>query len=321
MASMETCPLRTGALTPAVFPAALPTTPDDPGVPFLTNFLITQPLSESVVVYGGKKDVLGGADQNEFSGGDGTHQFVNQALVANPAFLLALPYSFFTVGSVVRTTWGGLGIFVMDPKNRTQDVFEFGDLFADGLILGTEIKLRTHFLDRKGQHHVGAIWKHVDLPDLQFEPYVPGDFSGGLSSLQTKPDSYTLYYGFDQYLFQQAGNPNRGWGLFGRASISDGNPTPLDYFLSLGIGGFSPLRQDRGDRFGLGWYFTGATDEFGPIPQALLGPSDGTGLEAFYNFQLTRNLNVSPDIQWIQPGATAIADDAFVYGLRVNASF
>lgn len=313
--------LRTGSLTPAVFPALTPVALDGQGVPYLTNFLITQPVSESLILYGGKKDVLGGADQNDFAGGDGTSQFVNQAFVANPAFLLALPYTSFTVGAIIRQSWGGIGIFALDPKNRTQEVFEFGDLFAEGLILGTELKLRTDFFDLKGQHHLGGIWKHIDSPDLAFEPYVPGDFSQGLDSLQTKPDAYTIYYGFDQHLFQQVNDPNRGWGLFGRASISDGNPTPLDYFLSLGIGGFNPLGSRTSDRFGLGWYFNGTSDDFGPIPQAILAPNDGTGVEAFYNVQVTRCLNISPDVQWIKAGARAIADDSMVYGLRVNASF
>ena len=46
--------------------------------------------------------------------------------------------------------------------------------------------------------------------------------------------------------------------------------------------------------------------------------NDGTGVEMFYNFQVTPWLNVTPDVQYILPGNRAIADDAFVYGLRVN---
>ena len=91
--------------------------------------------------------------------------------------------------------------------------------------------------------------------------------------------------------------------LFGRASISDGNPTPVRHFLSLGIGGYSPLCQERGDTFGIGWYYVGASSQFGPLPQALFGPRNGTGVEAFYNFQVTPWLNVSPDVQYIQAGS------------------
>ena len=115
--------LNTGSFAPAVFPAATPAAPNDPGVPYITNFLFTQPLSEELVVFAGKKDVLGAADQDEFSGGDGTEQFVNQALVANPAFLLGLPYTSFTTGIVMPRKWGVMSAYVYDPQDRTRDFF------------------------------------------------------------------------------------------------------------------------------------------------------------------------------------------------------
>jgi len=315
--------LRSGAFTPVVFPALLPPRPNDPGVPYITNFLLTQPLSPNWVVFGGKKDILSSFDQDVFAGGDGTDQFVNQALIANPAFLLGMPYSFFTAGVVSPRDWGGMAMFVMDPKNRTADFFQFGDLFNEGIIIGGEIKLKTTFLGLPGQHHVGAVWKHREQLDLRFTftPPDPG-YLPPASSLATKWDSWLLYYGFDQYLVRYTDKPDRGWGLFGRASISDGNPNPISYFLSGGLGGFSPLGRERGDTFGLGWYFVGSSNQFGPIPRALLGPRDGVGLEWFYNIQATPWLNISPDVQWLRPGLGAIStDNAFVYGLRANATF
>ena len=318
--------LHTGALTPAVFPALLPPEPNDPGVPYITNFLVTQPLSEKLVVFAGKKDVLGAADQTIFAGGDGTSQFVNQAFVANPAFLLALPYTGFTAGAVMPQSWGMVSAFVYDPKNRTKDFFNLDDLFAKGIIVGGEVKLDTNFFSLPGEQHVGAIWKHVDLTDLAFAVPPPGDYPYDPEpGFATLPDSYTIYYGFDQYFVTYPGErpgigPKKdpqGWGLFGRASISDGNPTPLRYFLSLGLGGNSPLRDHR-DNWGIAWYHIGASNEFGPIPRALLDPQDGTGVEVFYNFQVTPWLNVAPDVQFVRPGNRAIANDAFIYGLRVN---
>jgi porin len=312
--------LRTGAFPPAVFPAALPTAPNDPGVPFITNFLVTQPLSENLIVFAGKKDVLGAADQDIFAGGDGTDQFMNQALIANPAFLLGLPYTSFTVGVVMPKEWGMISAFIYDPQDRTKDFFRLGDLFSEGIIVGGEVKVNTNFFCLPGDHHVGAMWKHHDQTDLRFAEPPPGQYpQPTVPGFPTISDAYTIYYGFDQFLVQLSDKPQHGYGLFGRASISDGNPTPLRYFLSAGIGGHSPFGQERGDTFGVGWYYVGASNEFGPLPQALFGPRDGTGVEAFYNFQVTPWLNISPDVQYIRPEAGAIADDAFVYGVRVNA--
>ena len=62
----------------------------------------------------------------------------------------------------------------------------------------------------------------------------------------------------------------------------------------------------------------GASNQFGPIPQAIFGPTDGSGLELYYNIQVNPWLNITPDIQFIRPGNKRIADDSFVYGIRAN---
>lgn len=311
--------LNTGSFAPSVFPAALPPAPNEEGDLFLTNFVFTQPLSENFVAFIGKKDVLGAADQDVFAGGDGTDQFVNQALIANPAFLLGLPYTGFVVGAASPQKWGMVSGFIYDPKDRTQDFFDLDDLFDAGVIVGAEVKVNTNFFGKKGDQHVGGIWKHVDLTDLRFSEPPPGEYPEPVvPGFPTISDSWTIYYGFDQYLVEYGGQSGKGWGLFGRASLSDGNPTPVRYFLSAGVGGDSNLRRGKGDRWGVGWYYVGASEEFGLVPQFLFGPADGTGVEMYYNLQINPWLNVTPDVQFIQPGATAIADDAIVYGLRVN---
>lgn len=315
--------LRTGAFTPAVFPALLPPAPSDAeqGDLFLTNFVFTQPLSPNFVVFAGKKDVLGAADQDDFAGGDGTEQFVNQAFIANPAFLLGLPYTSFVVGAVSPQDWGAISLFAYDPKDRTQDFFDLGDLYSEGVIVGGELKVNTNFFERKGEHHIGGIWKHLDQTDLTINEPPPGLFpQPTLANFPTKSDAWTIYYGFDQYFVEYEGESQKGWGLFGRASISDGNPTPVRYFLSAGIGGDSAIRANKKDKWGIGWYYVGASNEFGRIPQLLFGPRDGQGVELYYNFEVNPWLNVTPDIQFLRPGAGALVNDndAFVYGLRVN---
>lgn len=312
---------RTGAFPPAVFPAAIPPAPNDPGELFLSNFVVTQPLSENFVLFAGKKDVLGSADQDVFAGGDGTEQFVNQALVANPAFLLGLPYTSFVIGTAMPQDWGMISAFAYDPKDRTTDFFNLGDLYAEGVIVGTEVKVNTNLLGFQGEIHVGGLWKHVELTDLRFNEPPPGVYpEPTVPGFPTLSDSWTVYIGGDQYLVTFSEEPTKGWGVFGRASISDGNPTPVRYFLSAGIGGDSGLRVDKGDKWGLGWYYVGASNEFGPLPQLLYGPRDGTGVELFYNFQITPYLHLTPDVQYIRPEAGAIANDAFVYGVRLNAT-
>jgi porin len=313
---------NTGSFPPAIFPAALPPAPNNEGMPYITDFLLTQPLSKNWVVFAGKKNVIGAADQDDFAGGNGTAQFMNQAFIANPAFLLGLPYSSFTAGVVSPREWGGFSAYVFDPQDRTREFFKLDDLFSKGVIVGGEVKVKTNFFSLPGEQHVGAMWKHVELTDLRFNEPPPGVYPEPVvPGFPTLKDSYTIYHGFDQYLRVYSEDSKRGWGLFGRASISDGNPTPVKYFLSGGIGGYSPFAYKRGDTFGIGVYYVGASQEFGPLPRALVGPRDGYGVELFYNFQLTPWMNLTPDFQMIRPEGGALANNSYIGGFRLNMKF
>ena len=51
-----------------------------------------------------------------------------------------------------------------------------------------------------------------------------------------KNGSWSLFWNADQHLWQDPCDPSRGWGLFGRAGISDGNPNPIEWSVSFGVG-------------------------------------------------------------------------------------
>ena len=233
--------------------------------------------------------------------------------------MTALPYTSFVVGVVSPQKWGQMAVTVRDPENRTTDTLGLKNLYSKGVIVMSEVRLDTNFFDLPGDQHIGLIWKGYDQRNLNFLLGPPPDFpeTGGSSS-QTISQGYTVFYGFDQFVVRYADDEERGWGLFGRASLSDGNPTPLRYFVSGGIGGDSPFRWNRGDTFGLGWYYTGASTEFGPVPRTLFGIRNGTGVELFYSVQVTPWLNITPALQYIRPGLHAIAENAFLFGLRAN---
>lgn len=313
--------LRTGTISPPLTATLLPPAPDDPGIPFLTNFLWTQPLSERFVIYAGKESFIGAFDQAKFAGGDGTNQFINLDMIENPALVLGVPYSSYTAGFISAQEWGEFRSFMIDPTERTMEFFSGDSLFSLGIIIGSELTLKYRFFSRPGQHRFGGFWKHVPLTDLQFEEPPPGVYpEPTVPDSPTIDNSWTMYYGFDQYVVQY-GDGERGWGVFARASVSDGNPNPVRYFLSCGLGGYSPFRQQQGDMFGIGWYYLWVSTEFGSLPEATYRPRNGTGLELYYNVQATPSLNITPNIQFLRPEATAIADAAFLYGLRVTMEF
>jgi porin len=130
-----------------------------------------------------------------------------------------------------------------------------------------------------------------------------------------------MYYNFDQYLVVDPCDPNRGWGLFGRAAVSDGNPNVLHWFASLGVGGSSPICCREQDSFGLGWYYIGLSDEIGEIGNRLLLPRDETGVELYYKAVLNKWFEVTADLQVVEPAIRQGATTAVVAGLRANLEF
>jgi len=309
----ETISGDTGAFLPAGLAADLPVL--DSNDVYLTNVLFTQFLSETSAVFFGKLDTLDG-DLNAFAHGRGKDQFLNAGFVANPALLRFVPYS--TLGAGFVKILGPEDILTFSVLNSTDTTATsgFDELFNDGVVLNAEGRFRTDFFERPGHQMFGAAWGNREFAALQQNPrfLIPG----GPVPISRKDDSWALYYNFDQFLVTDSDDPTRGWGLFGRAAITDGNPNPIEWFLSLGIGGNSPLPCRGNDTFGVGWFVNGVTDEFGPVTTALLPLDDGHGVECFYNFAATNFMHITADVQVIEPSVSTRGNTAFVTGLRVK---
>jgi porin len=325
----------TGSMTPAVFNSIMPIDTEASGIPYVTNFVFVQPVSEKLILSVGKTRLANTADSNIFAGGDGSDQFLNQAFVANALFVPQLPISTFAVGAVSPRDWGNISLMIADPVDRATQFMDFGDLFAQGAIVFGQIKVNTNFGGLPGEQHVGGFYKNRDLQDLAFVPNQPiYPELTPLPGFQTRPESYTVFYGFDQFLMTygeakpQPNSPRatpKGWGLFGRAGLADngtGNPNFNAWHVSAGIGGDSPIlsRMDKGDRFGIGYAYTGTSNEWGALPQALVGPRDAQIWETYYRYQLTPSIQITPDVQWMRGifGGLTNGDDAWVFGIRMN---
>lgn len=298
----------TGAAMPVNLVTNLPVA--DSNDLYVTNFLITQAFSEQFAVFVGKVDSLDG-DANAYAHGRGKTQFSNMAMIANPVLLRTIPYSSLAAGFSVMDA--GQPIFTFTAMNPTDTTSTTGinQWYEDGVTLTAEGRLPTDFLGQPGHQLVGAAWSSKTYTSLGQDPriitgQVPIDRSSG---------SWALYYNFDQQLVSDAACPGRGWGLFGRAGIADDDTNPLNYFLSLGVGGSSPLRGRSQDQFGIGWYHIGASDEMGPLLTRVFG--DETGVELFYNYQWNRHVSITPDVQVIEPAFRG-ADTVLGLGVRAN---
>lgn len=303
----------TGSLLPATLAADLPTV-DSTNV-YLTNVLFTQALSESFALYAGKLDSLDG-DMNAFAHGRGIRQFSNSAFVVNPIGLRTVAYSTLGTGFVFLQDGEPIYNFLVLNARDTTKTDGLSELFADGAVISNEIRLPTNFFGMPGHQTFGAIWSSRDFAALDQSPLIvlPN------VPIAQHSGSWACTYNFDQYLFTDPHNCERGWGLFGRAGIADPNTNPIRYFLSLGVGGNSRLQGRENDTFGLGWYYAGTSKEIAPFIAGIFDLRDGQGGEAYYNIAVNKRFSITSDTQVLVPSRGNV-DTALIWGLRANLAF
>ena len=309
----ETVNGYTGALLPVAINPSLPTT--DSRDVYLTDVLFMQFLSEKFGVYFGKMDTLDG-DANAFAHGRGKSQFLNTALMINPALLRSVPYSTLGMGAMFLLGPEDVINFGIINATDTTRTSGFGELFEEGVVLSLEGRFSTSLFNKPGHLLFGATWNSREYVSIEQDPRIV--LPGGDIPIARTDGTWALYWNFDQYVCVYSDEPRRGWGVFGRAAITDGNPNPIQWFLSLGVGGNSPIRCRENDTFGIGWYLNGVTDKLGPVVSTILATDDGQGVELYYNIAVTPWLQITPDIQYVHPSATNRADDALVLGIRAN---
>jgi len=303
--------------------------PSEEGVA-LSALNFAQFLSEYAGLMAGKFDTSSG-DMNEFAHGKGDTQFMNLALNLNPALLLTVPYSTLGAGLVVipnKDPNAAIVTFLVASAEGKASTSGFDNVHNDKLSYNLEGRLRTDFFGLTGHLLVGAIYSNKDFTSmdqrLSLEP--------GSNSIEKKTDSWSVYYNFDQYVYEPVKKSGKGFGLFGRFAATDGNPNLIHYFMSLGIGGKGAMASRPDDRFGLGWYYMDVKSPTftGPLATRTF-LRDEQGAEAYYSVALAPWAHLTPNIQVIhgaqnQTVALLPADrkdigTATIMGLRLQVLF
>ena len=192
------------------------------------------------------------------------------------------------------------------------------DDFEDGTDYGIEYSHPTNFFDLPGKQLVGATYNNKDYTALDQDPRVFIGSLIGLDTLRKDEGSWSFYYNFHQYLFTEEQDPSQGFGLFGRYGFADEETNIMDDFYSIGLGGKGIIDGRDNDRFGVGYYHIGLSDELGTIISNRYGDVDG--FEVFYNIEITKWLHITPDFQVINQSREA-NHTAYIAGFRVKIDF
>jgi porin len=277
--------------------------------------LLTQELTDAFSVFAGKMDTLDG-DMNALAHGRGKTQFSNMGFVFNPIVGATVPYSTLGAGFVFHPEDGPLVMFTVLNSNDTTATSGFDTLFNDGLLLSAAVRVPTNLFDRPGHQLLGGTWNSRLYTSIA-EAYIPYPDV----AIPTTRGSWCVYWNCDQFLVVDPADDTRGWGVFGRAGIADPNTSPIDTFLSVGVGGNAWGRTRPHDTFGLGWYLASSSPLIGTLITSQFGPvGDGQGIECFYNYAVTPAVRITPDLQYVVPSLRS-AQPAVIAGVRALVSF
>jgi len=192
------------------------------------------------------------------------------------------------------------------------------------LTIAGEARMRTNFFGLTGHQLIGGGYSNKTFTSLDKSLR----FFIENRNIEEQDGSWNIYYNFDQYLYEPKKGSGQGIGIFGRFGASDGNPNPMHFFFSIGVGGKGIIPSWPLDRFGIGYYYM---DVRNPRLTGLHGRErkflrDEYGFEAFYNVAITPWLQLTPDIQVIRPAQKETVSGenvhtATVLGLRLQMLF
>ena len=339
-------PVNTAALLPGV----------NDRTTALVDATLTQFLSPQFAVFAGKINTLDSAGTEFY--GDYRTQFMNIG-TSFPMVLEQVPISAFGGGILAIPREDILlSATVLDPTG-TPDSNDLGKAFNQGVLIVGSGGLTVKPFGLVGHQSIGVSWNNKDRFSLTQDPtnlatlllqerfprlanpgptlerilaqsfpnlLVPAEPANRSSS------SWAMTYAFDQYLWQPDGNPHHGIGVFFAFGASDGNPNPIEYSLLSGLGGKGVVPGRPDDTFGVAFARTQVSSAFLPFlrQQLNLGLQHEDAVEMYYNISVTQWLNVTADLQIINPalkraqnelGKLANVDTAVVAGARLRVRF
>lgn len=260
----------------------------------VTSLYVSKMMSDNTVLQAGRFNMLENYG-NPFTGGEGLDKFQNIAFVLPP--LLARTTPPIAEGVFIATLKNGGPFITGGLYESTRDGF-----FQNGATLYGSVTLPMPFWDAPGHYSVTGTYSSIVANSLDQTIYTDFPEPPVAPVLETKKNAYTIDVRADQYLWWDP-QTKTGFGLFGMFGVSDANPSVIDIFGHLGIGGTSPIPHRLSDNFGAGYYFAGVSNTLRDTLDPLIRIRDENGFEGFYNLAVTNWSKVSADVQFIDPFA------------------
>jgi porin len=141
---------------------------------------------------------------------------------------------------------------------------------------------------------------------------VPGQ---GLVAAPRQDGSWAGIYIFQQTLWADCCNPARNVSVLSQWVVADEETCPFAWTGNFAMQFHGLNRCRPHDTLGVGYFYSGLSDDFKTLLDPVLDLGDVHGGELYYNMAITKYIQLTADLQVIEPADNA-NDTAVVAGLR-----
>jgi porin len=266
----------------------------------------------------GKIDLTGGFEckgcpvsfDSSMYANDETTQFMNNALVNNPT--ISFPNEGLAlVGFYNPVDWWYISAGIADAQADFRETgfdtaFHDEDYYFAIAETGIVTELESARGPMKGAYRLG-MW---------YDPQPKSHTVDEDDEEKLYRDDRGYYLSFDQMMFRENREDEQGLGTFFRYGYAPSKTNDLTNFVSAGLQYQGLFKGRDNDVLGAGW----ASGCFSNESKDTFTQDGESVYEVYYNAQLTKNVNVTPSMQYVVHPGGVNTPNATILALRVQLS-
>jgi len=202
---------------------------------------------------------------------------------------------------------------VLDPVN-IPTTSNLDNLFDNGSTIVGLGRVFTDFGGLPGSHMVVGTYATGDYTSLDRSGW---SFQPGVGVVApSNTGSWMAAYHLQQTLWADPCDKRRSIDLYSVWGFSDPKTSPFEWSCNVSVEAYGLIPGRENDRMGIGYFYTGLSDDFKNLLPAL-GLDDLQGGEIYYNAAVTPWFHLTADVQFVEPSMSGL-DTAVVAGVRAK---
>ncbi|MBN2294371.1 MAG: carbohydrate porin [Pirellulales bacterium] len=247
--------------------------------------------------------------------GRGVDGFMNGSAFLPLTIARTVPLSFLGAGMMKMHDKQIQGALLVYDSHNSAMTSGFDQLFDNGANIAGMWRFFTEIGGLPGSHLFLGTWASGEFTSLdetgwEFIPDV-----GVIAPQET--GSWSLLYILEQKLWGDPCNQGRNIGILSQWGLSDQETSPYAWACNVSLQGQGLIARREQDTVGIGYFYSGLSNDFKNLLNPPLRLSDLQGVELYYNAAITRWFHLTADLQVVEPADSA-HDTAVVFGLRAK---